>query len=461
LNACVENAAPDLFSIARGKSLAFTHGEEGGVNPPLRKADRGFVPPAFAPEAKTVVEDAAATLPEKRSWFPARWLEWDRAHAAENSPHIVHVAIDGFFASVEQLLNPRLASKPVIVGRGVVVSASHEARAMGVKTAMNICDALRVCPKAIVLPGQYLHYADFAERVRSVLQTYAPAVESAGMHDFYLDFASTQERYSSYESTLRRLQAEILELTALRVSLGAARTKAVASIASRLNPPRGFRIVTSGMEERFLQPLPVEALRGIGQTHAAALAEHGVSTIGQLRMVPKPVLIAALGAVIGEQIWKSARGLHTGELAPPTRSGSISRESTIEGGTVDADLLRSLVEYLSECIGSTLRQRGERAQTVSLRLRYVGAFSAHRRVRLMNPTNDQRELRTAAKELLAELSTRHVAIRDIYLNVTHLETKPGQDEMSAHSKGFLHSDWTARLLALTGVRVATAHYPQR
>ena len=139
----------------------------------------------------------------------------------------------------------------MLVGRGVVASASYEAKFRGVKTAMSFRDALRICPKAIVVPGQYEHYADFAERVRRILETYTPAVEVAALDDFYLDFAGTERLYPDYEATLRRLQAEILGRTGLSVSVGAARTKVVASIASRLERPRGFRIVAPGMEETF------------------------------------------------------------------------------------------------------------------------------------------------------------------------------------------------------------------
>ena len=270
MDACVVNAAPPILHpapVAQGESARFT-------SPPLS----GGSPAA--------VSTAPVVADEKRSWFPTRWLGLGKTRAAEKSPHIVHVDVDAFFASVEQVLNPKLRGKPVLVGRGVVASASYEAKFRGVKTAMSFRDALRLCPKAIVVPGQYEHYADFAERVRRILETYTPAVETAALDDFYLDFAGTERLYPDYEATLHRLQAEILGKTGLSVSVGAARTKVVASIASRLERPRGFRIVNPGEEELFLAPLPVEKLHGIGHTHAAALAERGVATIGQLSLIP-------------------------------------------------------------------------------------------------------------------------------------------------------------------------------
>ncbi len=409
MNACVENAAPVLIATP-----------DNSLETPVQAANRAEIAAAA---------NVTASAPEKRAWFPTRWLGRDKAHAAERSPHIVHVDVDAFFASVEQVLNPKLAGKPVLVGRGVVASASYEAKFRGVKTAMSFRDALRICPKAIVVPGQYEHYADFAERVRRILETYTPAVETAALDDFYLDFAGTERLYPDYEATLRRLQAELLGRTGLSVSVGAARTKVVASIASRLERPRGFRIVAPGMEEAFLTPLPVDKLHGIGHTHAGALAERGISTIGQLRMVPKPVLVAAFGDVIGEQIWERARGLDGREVMLPSTPKSVSRETTIEGGTIDTEFLGGLLEYLSERIGSTLREYGKQANTVGVRVRYVDHFSAHQSVRLMHPTNDERELLAATKELFSKLFTRRVAIRHVGVSVTNLDADRRQNEL--------------------------------
>ncbi len=408
MNACVENAAPVLLATL-----------DNQFETPVQAANR----------AEIAAAAGAVTAPEKRAWFPTRWLGRDKARAAEKSPHIVHVDVDAFFASVEQVLNPKLAGKPVLVGRGVVASASYEAKFRGVKTAMSFRDALRICPKAIVVPGQYEHYADFAERVRRILETYTPAVETAALDDFYLDFAGTERLYPDYEGTLRRLQAEVLGRTGLSVSVGAARTKVVASIASRLERPRGFRIVAPGMEEAFLAPLPVDKLHGIGHTHAGALAERGISTIGQLRMVPKPVLVAAFGDVIGQQIWERARGLDGREVMLPSTPKSVSRETTIEGGTIDTEFLDGLLEYLNERIGSTLREYGKQANTAGVRLRYVDHFSAHQTVRLMHPTNDERELLAAAKELFSKLFTRRVAIRHVGVSVTNLDVDRRQNEL--------------------------------
>jgi len=404
LVAAMEEAAADRFGR---RSL---QEKDGGRKPPLQ---------GETPE----------TMLKKRAWFPTGWLGLRKARKAEETPHIVHVDVDAFFASVEQVLNPKLRGKPVLVGRGVVASASYEAKFRGVKTAMSFRDALRICPKAIVVPGQYEHYADFAERVRQILETYTPAVETSALDDFYLDFAGTERLYPDYEVMLRRLQAEALGRTGLSVSVGAARTKVVASIASRLQRPRGFCIVAPGTEEAFLEPLPVEKLCGVGHTHAGALSERGVTTIGQLRQIPKPVLVAAFGEAIGQQIWERARGLDGREVLLPSTPKSVSRETTIEGGTIDTEFLGGLLEYLSERIGKTLREYGKQARTMGVRLRYVDHYSAHQTVRLTRATNDERELLAAAKELLVKLFTRRVAIRLVGVSVTNLEADRRQNEL--------------------------------
>ncbi len=172
-------------------------------------------PDCGAEVSNTDVVLSQAVPERKPRWFPAIWRELGKTRATRKTPHIVHVKVDELFASVEQALNPRLRGKPVLVGRGVVASASCEAKILGVRTGMNLLEARRICPKAILVSGQYKHYADFAERVRRILETYTPTVETAALDDFYLDFAGSQQLYGDFEVTLRRLQAEVLGRTGL------------------------------------------------------------------------------------------------------------------------------------------------------------------------------------------------------------------------------------------------------
>jgi len=344
-------------------------------------------------------------------------------------PRIVHVDVDAFFASVEQVLDPKLRGKPVLVGRGVVASASYEAKFRGVRTAMSFREALRICPQAVVVPGRYEHYADFAGQVRGVLERFTPAVETAALDDFYLDFTGTERLHPDFPAALRQLQRTVTDETGLSVSVGAATTKAVASIASRLEWPRGFRIVPAGEEEEFLQPLPIEKLHGVGHAHAAMLAERGIRTIGELRQVPRPVLEAAFGEAIGGQLWERTRGIDSRQVGAPAIPKTISRETTIEGGTIDLEFLRGLIEYLTERIGATLRGYGRQARSIGLRLRYTDSLSVHRTERLALPTNDERVLLDGAMAIFEKLFTRRVAVRLAGVSVMNLEPDRRQSDL--------------------------------
>ena len=344
-------------------------------------------------------------------------------------PRIAHVDVDAFFASVEQALDPKLRGKPVLVGRGVVASASYEAKLLGVRTAMGFREALRICPQAVAVAGQYEHYADFAARVRSVLERFTPAVETAALDDFYLDFTGTERLHADLRAALRQLQKTVADETGLSVSVGAATTKAVAAIASRLERPRGLRIVPPGEEEEFLGPLPVEKLHGVGRAHAAMLVERGIRTIGELRRAPRPALEAAFGEAIGRQLWERARGIDPRPVGRPAVPKTISRETTIEGGTIDLEFLCGLIEYLAERIGTALRGYSRQARSLGLRLRYTDFFSAHRAERLVRPTNDERELLEGAMAIFEKLFARRVAVRLVGVSVTNLEPDRRQNEL--------------------------------
>ncbi len=359
---------------------------------------------------------------------------------------IVHVDVDAFFASVEQVLDPRLCGKPVLVGRGVVASASYGAKRRGVRTAMSMREALRLCPEATVVAGEYEHYAEAARRVRRVLLDFTPVVEPAALDDFYLDLTGAERLYPDCRETLRRIGRRVEDETGLSVSSGAGTSKQIAATASRIRRPRGLMIVPPGEEEAFLAPLPAVKLQGIGPAHAASLGERGVRTVGELRRLPLGVLVAAFGPAVGRQFWERARGIDPRpvegsaaetELPPDEGAGaspgrapkSISRETTIEGGTIDLDLLVGLWEYLAERIASTLRSLGLQARSLTVKIRYVDAYEAARQARLDPPTSDEKALLAAALEIFDAIERRRVALRRVGLSVAGLDAERRQNEM--------------------------------
>ena len=248
-----------------------------------------------------------------RAWLGKLWLGVGGAREAKVPP-VVHVRVESFYAAVEQAENPRLRGKAVlVVSAGSVASASPEAQSRGAVAGMKLGEARKTCPNAIVIPGDYGRYSEYAERVRRILETCGAPVEMTACGSFYLDFSGSRLSMVRFEGALRRMQTEILGQTGLSVSVGAGTSRMVAALAAREHRPCGLRIVIPGGEREFLRPFPIERVRGIGQKQMSALRQGGLSTVGELQQIPKPVLVAAFGAGIGERIWRVARGQDVSE----------------------------------------------------------------------------------------------------------------------------------------------------
>ena len=346
-------------------------------------------------------------------------------------PNVVHVSLDSFFASVEQVLNPKLRGRPVLVGRKALASFSTEARMMGVRPTMTIAEALALCPNAVVLPGRYNKYAEYAEKVRQILQTYTPAVEAGPRDDFYLDFGKTNLVDRDFRGTVLRLQRDVFDQTGLSVSLGAAGTRVVAEIASQIDGPRGFRIVPPIAEAEFIAPLPIERLPGLGTQHTSLLAASGVHTIAALRRVPQQALAAAFGEMLGERVWNAARGRDFSNKLPAASRSSISRETTIERGTVDPEHLQQLIGYLCDRVSAALRESSVEARSVGLNIAYVDQYSAKQSLRLLRPIAMSLDLQEAARNLCKNLFTRPVKVHRIRVEVTACVAKAVAAQPSA------------------------------
>jgi DNA polymerase-4 len=434
MNACVENIAPNTLLVSH--PAATLPNVIAGARQTFR-TERASAAESIQTEQCSAQEGSEATLSGKCALFLSRWLGLGSVHATEKLPRVVHVVIDAFFASAEQVLNPGLRGKPVVVGGCLVASASHEAMLRGVEAGMGLGDALRLCPEAIVVSGAYERYAEFAEHVGRILERYTPKVAPGALDDFYLDFAGAPLHGSDYETTLHRLQAEILGQTGLHVSIGAARTRIVAAMASQQHrQPGSLRIITAGIEGTFLAPLSVDKLHGIGRAEASALAERGVMTIGQLRLIPKPVLVAAFGDVIGRQIWEHAHGQDRRETLLRSAPKSVTRETTIKCGTVDQDLLSRLVGYLSGRISRALRESGMQPASIGVRLCYMDDYCAHQTKRLASAINNERELFLAAKELCTQLFTRSVPIRQLGITISKVNEGLGRDALLGAKSNF-------------------------
>jgi DNA polymerase-4 len=339
--------------------------------------------------------------------------------------YILHLDFDAFFASVEEILDPALRGKPLIVGapperRGVVASASYAARAFGVRSAMPTAQALRLCPQAIVLPPRHKIYHEYSTRMMAILAEYTPLVEPLSLDEAFLDVTGCEVRWGPPEELARQLQERLKEELGLTASIGLASNKLVAKIASGLEKPRGFVVVPHGTESEFLAPLPVEKLWGVGEVTASSLHEMGVSTVGQLAELSAAQLEAQFGRR-GHDLYRQARGLDDRPVVVERVEKSLSREVTFAEDVGDQEVLRKELLALSESVGRLLRKRGLSGRTVKLKLRYADFKTLTRQTTMRTPTDLGRVIFDQAARLLDKARDRRRKVRLIGVGVSKLE----------------------------------------
>lgn len=339
---------------------------------------------------------------------------------------IVHADLDAFFASAEILRRPELRGLPVIVGgqpggRGVVAAASYEARAFGVHSAMSAAQAHRLCPQAVFLPGDGDYYRDLSQRFRRILESYSPLVEMVSIDEAYLDLSHAGRSFVSPLAAAEAIKQYVRDELGLVVSLGVATSRMVAKIASDLDKPDGLRVVAAGEEERFLAPLPVERMPGIGPKATARLHQNGIETLGALARL-SPVLLEPIFGKRSAEVLQRARGIDDRRVEPeggPRRS--VGHERTFSHDLTNfVEIERSLYQ-LAEQTGRDLRRRGLRAGGVALKLRYSDFETVGKQRRFARPTDAHREIVSVAIELAHELlAQRRAPIRLLGVRVTTL-----------------------------------------
>ena len=274
---------------------------------------------------------------------------------------------------MEQVLNPALRNKPVIVGgrpegRGVVASASYECRKFGVHAAMPLSRAKRLCPQAIFLTGNYRKYTEFSHKFMAILSNYSPSIEPGGLDEAYLDVTGC-ENFGSWLTLALKIKERINKETGLVVSVGIATCKVVAKVASDLSKPDGLIEVFPGQEKLFLAPLAVRKLPGVGEKTGKALKAAGIERIGQLADMPQELFKGRYGEGM---LWlrEHARGIDNSPVEMYGEAKSVSRETTFEKDTMDTDFLKATLRYFAEKLGADLRESNKKARTVTLKLRY-------------------------------------------------------------------------------------------
>ena len=320
---------------------------------------------------------------------------------------VFHVDMDAFYASVEQLENPALKGKPVIVGgvdsgRGVVSSASYEARAFGIHSAMPVAQARRRCPHGVYLPGRHALYGEYSRRIMDVLSDFSPVIEQVSVDEAFLDMAGSEGLFGDAEESGRRIKAAIRKRTGLTASLGAAENKFLAKLASDARKPDGLLVVLPGEAQAFLDPMPVGRLWGVGKKTVQELHQVGLYTISQLRAQTVEGLAAHFGGDFARHLHELAHGRDDRELETGVREKSISHECTFETDLSDPETLRAALLELSERVARRARKEGLAGRTVTFVWRNPD-FSRQSHARsLAEPTHDSTVLYGTAAELFRE-----------------------------------------------------------
>jgi DNA polymerase-4 len=326
--------------------------------------------------------------------------------AADAGASILHVDMDAFFVSVELLERPELRGKPVVVGgradqRGVVTAASYEARKYGVHSAMPLRKAGRLCPHAVFLDGHHEKYGEWSDRVATILAKFSPIVEMVSIDEAYLDLAGTQRLHGPPLAAANQLLRTITQTTELPCSAGLATTRLVAKVASDQAKPRGLLWVAPGQEARFLAPLPVRKIPGIGEVTERALRALGIETVDQLAAISQEKLETVFGQW-GDALYRKARGGDSYEFVIDAEPKSISHNHTFGEDTNDTDALHALLSHLSQKACKRLREAGLATRTLTLTIRYAG-FDTHTRAKtLSEPTRLDADIFRVFNSLFAE-----------------------------------------------------------
>ncbi len=325
--------------------------------------------------------------------------------------HILHADFDAFYAAVEQLDNPELLGKPVVVGgsaegRGVVASASYEAREYGVRSAMPMRTAQRLCPQAIRLGARFDRYREISQQVMSIFRDLTPLVEPLSLDEAYLDVTLVVDEGQSPSAIAAALKRRVKDELGLTISVGVATSKSVAKIASDMDKPDGLTVVAPGKERAFLAPLPIRDLWGVGPKTAERLIAEGVETIADIAQCKEDWLRERFGKH-GAQMRRLALGQDDSPVIVRRETKSVSAETTFARDLGDPDALQEVVERLSQRVAQQLRRKQLQGRTVKLKLRLADFTTFTRQRTLPYAVQSADDLSQSAGELLrAELYGR-------------------------------------------------------
>ena len=314
---------------------------------------------------------------------------------------ILHADLDAFFASVEQRDDPRLRRRPVIVGGGVVLAASYEAKALGVRTAMGLRTARRLCPRAVVVPPRMSAYSEASTAVFEVFADTTPLVEGLSIDEAFLEVGGLARISGTPTEIAVQLRSNVLDRVGLRISVGVARTKFLAKVASAVSKPNGLLVVAPDDERAFLDPLPVERLWGVGRKTTVKLHERGITTVGEVAALPERVLTSMLGLASGRHLHALAHNRDPRPVETGRRRRSIGSQHALGRAPSSAAAIVAVLVALVDRVTRRMRGAHRVGRTVTLRLRFDDFTRATRSHTLAQATAETRTILGAARELLA------------------------------------------------------------
>lgn len=349
---------------------------------------------------------------------------------AERHRAIVHMDLDAFYAAVEVLEHTELEGKPLLIGgspegRGVVMTASYEARRFGVRSAMPMARALALCPQAVALPARHGEYRKRSRQVIAILREFSPLVEQMSIDEAYVDLTEHAESWDEAVTTARLIQRRIGEQEGLSASLGVATNKLVAKVASDRDKPGGLTVVPPGEEAAFLAPLPVRVLWGIGPVTADKLADIGVRTVGDLAKLPETELKARFGRH-GAGMFRQAQGIDRRPLVVEREAKSVSQETTFGRDIRDVHELEVQLRRLSEGVARRLKRSQLVTETIAIKLRYADFSTLTRQMTLSVPTDNKEIIYDSACTLFHRAWQRGRPVRLLGVAGRHLSPPPGQ-----------------------------------
>jgi DNA polymerase-4 len=317
---------------------------------------------------------------------------------------ILHADLDAFYASVEQRDDPRLRGRPVIVGAGVVLAASYEAKAYGVRTAMGGVRARRLCPRAIVVPPRMSAYAAASKAVFEVFQDTAPVVEGLSIDEAFLDVRGLERISGTPIEIAQRLRREVAERVGLPITVGVARTKFLAKVASGVAKPNGLIVVPAGRELAFLHPLEVERLWGAGPVTARKLRDRGITTVGEVAQLTEAALISIVGRASGRHLHALAHNRDPRPVRVRSRRRSIGSQHALGRSRKSAGEIDAVLVGLVDRVTRRMRASGRVGRTVVLRLRFDDYSRATRSHTLRHATAHTETILTTVRALVAATS---------------------------------------------------------